>query len=475
MRQRKLIGDKKFYISVLAIALPIMLQNGITNLVNFLDNFMVGLIGTEQMSAVGIINQLIFVFNLFIFGAVSGAGIFTAQYFGRGDEEGVRYTFRFKLIICAIITVISILLLTLVEEWLITLFIHEGSLEGDLQLTLHYAKKYLSIAIIGLVPYAFCQCYSDTLRQIGQTVVPMVAGAIAVLINFVFNYLLIFGKLGFPSLGVEGAAVATVIARFIECAIVVIYTHVSSKKYTFIQGAYTKFSLPIDKFLEIGKRALPLFINEGLWSLGMTMLIRCYSVRGLAVFAGFNIASTIQNVFNISFLSLGNAVGIMVGYYLGAGDFERARDCDTKMIAFSVFVSIVFGIIMLVVSPFIVGIYTKVTKEARDVAKYCLMIMSFDLPIQAFLHSSYFTLRSGGKTFITFIFDSAFVWAVSVPLAFLLITFTKLSIFAVYPIVLSVDLIKCAVGYVLVKKGVWINNIAKDNQENNQPNEVCYE
>ncbi|MBR2384719.1 MAG: polysaccharide biosynthesis C-terminal domain-containing protein, partial [Clostridia bacterium] len=350
-----------------------------------------------------------------------------------------------------------------------SLFINEGSLEGDLELTLYYAKRYIRIAVIGLVPYALCQCYSDTLRQIGQTVVPMVAGAIAVIVNFIFNYLLIFGKLGLPELGVDGAAIATVIARFVECIIVVAYTHLKSGRYHFIKGAYTKFYLPLSKFLEIGTRALPLFINEALWSLGMTMLIRCYSVRGLAVFAGFNIASTIQNVFNISFLSLGNAVGIMVGYYLGAGDFETAKDCDTKLIAFSVFVSLIFGIIMLCVSPFIVGIYTKVTVEARDVAKYCLMVMSFNLPIQAFLHSSYFTLRSGGKTLVTFIFDSVFVWAVSVPLALCLVTFTTLSIFSIYPIVLSVDLIKCVVGYVLVKKDVWINNIALDDEKNNQP------
>lgn len=468
MKLRKLIGDKKFYISVLAIALPIMLQNGITNLVNFLDNFMVGLIGTEEMSAVGIVNQLIFVFNLFIFGAVSGAGIFTAQYFGRGDEKGIRYTFRFKLVVCAVITCVAILLFTLAKEGLISLFINEGSLEGDLELTLYFAKRYIRIAIIGLVPYALCQCYSDTLRQIGQTVMPMVAGAIAVGVNFILNYLLIFGKLGLPKLGVDGAAIATVIARFIECIAVVVYTHLKSKKYTFIKGAYTKFSLPLSKFLEIGTRALPLFVNEALWSLGMTMLLRCYSVRGLAVFAGFNIASTIQNVFNISFLSLGNAVGIMVGYHLGAGDFEKAKDCDTKLIAFSVFVSIIFGIIMFAVSPAIVAIYTEVTIEAREIAKYCLMIMSVNLPVQAFLHSSYFTLRSGGKTLVTFIFDSVFVWSVSVPLALILVTFTSLSIYSIYPIVLSVDLIKCVVGFILVKKGVWINNIAQVKNENNQ-------
>ena len=347
------------------------------------------------------------------------------------------------------------------------MFLNEGSLEGDLDLTLKFGKQYLKIAVIGLVPYAFGQCYTDTLRQIGQTVVPMVSGAIAVIVNFIFNYLLIFGKLGLPAMGVEGAAVATVIARFVECFITVIYTHVKSGDFEFIKGAYTKFSLPVKDFWIIGKRSLPLFLNEALWSLGMTMLIRCYSVRGIAVFAGFNIATTIQNLFNIAFLSLGNAVGIMVGYHLGAGEFSEAKDCDNKLIAFSVAVSVVLGVVMIFIAPLITSIYTEVTEEAREIANYCILIMGINLPIQAFLHSSYFTLRSGGKTLVTFIFDSFFVWAISVPLAFILVTFTDLSIFAIYPIVVSVDLIKCVIGFVLVSKNVWINNIAdkKSSQE----------
>ena len=373
-------------------------------------------------------------------------------------------------------TLVSVLLFTLAKEPLISLFINEGSLEGDLQLTLISAKKYIRIVVIGLVPYAFCQCYSDTLRQVGQTVVPMIAGTIAVCLNGVLNWILIFGKLKMPALGIEGAAIATVISRFVECAIVVIYTHVKNKKYPFIKGAYIKFSLPFNKFFEIGKRALPLFVNEALWALGMTVLIRCYSVRGLAVFAGFNIASTVQNLFNIAFLSLGNAVGIMVGYHLGSGDYERARDYDTKLIAFSVFVSIVLAIVMFALAPSVVNVYTEVTEEAKAIAKYCIMLMAINLPIQAFLHSSYFTLRSGGKTLVTFIFDSVFVWSVSVPLAFILVTFTSLSIFEIYPIVLSVDIIKCIIGFVLVKKGVWINNIALTNYQEDKPTrEVLYE
>ena len=459
MNLKKFIGDKKFYSLVFAIALPIMLQNGITNFVSFLDNFMVGLIGTEQMSAVGIINQLVFVFNLFIFGSVSGVGIFTAQYFGRGDEEGVRITFRYKIVVAVIITTILLALLLSLQDGLISLFLNEGSLEGDLELTLKFAKDYLKIAFIGLIPYAFCQCYSDTLRQIGQTVVPMVSGAIAVGINFILNYLLIFGKAGLPEMGVRGAALATVIARFSECIIVVVYTHIKEDKYTFIKGAYGKFSLPFNTIKEITKKAFPLFLNEALWSLGMTMLARSYAVRGIAVFAGFNVATTIQNVFNIAFLSLGNAVGIIVGNYLGAGEFDKARDSDNKLIAFSVAVSVICGVVMFSVAPFISSIYTEISAEARDIATYGMRVMAIMLPFQAFLHATYFTLRSGGKTIVTFVFDSLFIWAVSVPLALITVHFTDLSIKVIFPLVYSVDFIKCIIGFILVYKGVWIKKL----------------
>lgn len=458
---KKFIGDKKFYYMVLAIALPIMLQNGITNFVSFLDNFMVGLVGTEEMSAVGIVNQLIFVFNLFIFGAASGVGIFTAQYHGKGDIEGIRYTFRFKLVVCCVITIIACLLFIFFDEQLISLFVNEGSIEGDLKLTLLRGKEYLAIAIIGIFPYALCQCYGDTLRQIGHTVFPMVAGLIAVIVNFILNYLLIFGKLGLPALGVRGAAIATVVARFCECLVVVVYTHIKSDKFNFIKDAYRKFSIPLKTLGLMAKKALPLFVNEALWSLGMTMLVRLYSVRGIAVFAGFNMASTVQNVFNIAFIALGNSVGIIVGKYLGAGEFEKAKDCDNKLIAFSIAVSVVFGLIMFLVSPLVVSIYSEITAEAKDVAIFCMRIMAIMLPLQAFLHSAYFTLRSGGKTVVTFIFDSVFVWVVSVPLACVLIWVTPLSIYAVYPIVVSVDIIKCVIGFVLVSKNVWLKNISQ--------------
>lgn len=188
---KKFIGDKNFYKMILAIAVPIMIQNGITNFVGLLDNIMVGRIGTEQMSGAAIVNQLIFVYNLCIFGGVSGAGIFTAQYFGQKDNEGVRNTFRYKLWMALILTVGTVVVFLIGGEQLISMYLHgEGSVE-NLAATLAYGKQYLYIMLIGLPPFMMVQVYASTLRECGETVTPMKAGITAVVINLVFNYILI--------------------------------------------------------------------------------------------------------------------------------------------------------------------------------------------------------------------------------------------------------------------------------------------
>ena len=175
---KKLIGDKKFYMMILAIAIPIMIQNGITNFVGMLDNIMVGKVGTEQMSGVAIVNQLLFVFNLCIFGAVSGAGIFGAQFFGQDNHEGVRDTFRFKIVLCAIIVGISLIIFLIFGKSLISMYLHEGSDVGDIKLALHYGEIYMRIMLIGLIPFTIIQVYAGTLRETGQTLLPMLAGKI---------------------------------------------------------------------------------------------------------------------------------------------------------------------------------------------------------------------------------------------------------------------------------------------------------
>ncbi|MCI9345948.1 MAG: MATE family efflux transporter [Lachnospiraceae bacterium] len=456
--RHKFIGDKNFYKMVLAIAVPIMVQNGITNFVSLLDNIMIGQIGTEQMSGVAIVNQLLFVYNLCLFGGVSGAGIFTAQYFGQKNQEGVRQTVRFKIWMVSLITLFTVILLLSVGDPLIRLYLQgDGSAESAAA-ALRYGREYLKIMLPGLIPFMLVQVYSSTLRECGKTILPMKAGVIAVFVNLVLNYILIYGKFGAPALGVQGAAIATIISRFVECAIVLIHTHRHAQDHPFVQGLYVTLKVPASLMIKIITKGMPLLLNETLWAAGTAMLTQCYSIRGLNVIAALNISNTINNVFNIVFIALGESVAIIVGQLLGAGKMDEARDTDNKMIAFSVFSCVLIAIIMLLLAQFFPLLYNT-NAEARTLATYFIMLTAVFMPQNAFLHASYFTLRSGGKTIITFLFDSVFIWCVSVVIAFLLSRYTNLPVAAVYAFVQMGDWIKCVIGFVLVKKGIWLQNI----------------
>ena len=456
--RKKLIGDKAFYKMVLTVAVPIMIQNGITNFVGLLDNIMVGRVGTEQMSGIAIVNQILMVYNLAIFGAISGAGIFGAQFFGCKDHKGVQHTFRFKIYICAAITLIGMLILGFGGEKLILQYLHGEGNDVSLQAALQYGKSYLMVMMVGLVPFGVEQIYTSTLRECGETKVSMRAGVVAVFVNLVLNYLLIFGKFGFPELGVVGAAIATVISRYVQATIVVVWTHRHVQEMPFIVGAYRDWKIPVNLTQKILVKGTPLMLNEILWAAGMASLTQCYSMRGLDTVAALNISTTISNLFNVVFIAVGSALSIIVGQLLGAGKMEEAKDTDTKLIAFSVGTCVVLGLIVIVLAPLFPMLYNT-GDSVRELATYFLRIAAACMPLAAFMHASYFTLRSGGKTIITFLFDSVFLWCVSVPVAYVLSRYTTMHIIPLYLCCQLLDIIKCVIGFILVKKGVWLQNI----------------
>lgn len=456
--RQKFIGDKAFYKMVLAIAVPIMIQNGITNFVSLLDNIMIGQVGTEQMSGAAIVNQLIFVYNLCLFGGVSGAGIFTAQYYGQGNHEGIRQTFRYKFWLGVILTAATVIVFLTMGDSLIHIYLQGEGTPQEVAATLQYGKQYLYIMLLGFVPFMLGQVYSSTLRECGETVLPMKAGVAAVMINLIFNYILIYGKFGFPALGVQGAAIATVISRYVEVLIIVIWTHRHKEKNPFAKGLYKTLKVPGRLAWKIFVKGTPLLLNEALWATGVAMLVQCYSVRGLNVVAGLNISNTINNVFNIVFIALGDSVAIVVGQLLGLGDMKKARDTDNKMIAFSVFCCLGVAAVLFVMAPLFPELYNT-NVEAKSLAKYFIMITAAFMPNNAFLHAAYFTLRSGGKTIITFLFDSVFMWVGSVVIAFVLSRYTALPVVAIFALVQAADLIKSAIGFILVKKGIWLQNL----------------
>lgn len=454
----KYIGDAAFYKRVAKIALPVIIQNGVSFMINFIDNIMVGQLGTEAMSGVAIVNQLIFVFNTCILGIIAGASIFGAQFYGNGNKEGLKETFRFRIITCVLLAVAAMLIFWLAGDKLIMQFLHSQNDSGEIMKTFEFGENYLAILIITLIPSALTQAYASTSKDMGETFLPMCSSVAAVVLNTVLNYILIFGKFGFPELGVEGAAIATVIARFFECLIIVIVTHVRKNKYTYIDGAYRTLKISSALAKKIVIKGSPLMINEMFWSVGTVMMTQCYSERGIDVIAGINIASTVFNIFSILYIAIGSSIAILIGQLLGADRMEEARDTDNKLIFLTIVSSAVIAVLMAVIAPMFPRLYNT-SDEVRALATSCMYILAFCMPVASYVHAAFFTIRAGGKTFITFLFDSSVLWLISIPLAFCLTRFTDMNIVMIYLLCQMTEIIKLIIGFILVKKGVWLKKI----------------
>lgn len=457
----KFIGDKNFYRRLLVLVFPIIIQQGITSFVSLVDNVMVGRLGTESMSGVAIVNQLLFVFNLAIFGGISGASIYGAQFFGKGDHDGVRYAFRFKIIFSLLVTVAAIIGFSVLNDPLISLFLTESESGGDIAYTLSEAKSYLQVMLLGLVPFAFSQTYASTLRETGETFSPMVASCMAILMNLVLNYCLIFGNFGMPRLGVVGAAIGTIISRYVEALFLIVRTQIYRKKFIFIQKAFRSLYIPFDIVKKILITGSPLILNEILWSLGTTMINQSYSTRGLMVVAATNITSTVWNLFSVVMFAMGTAVSIIIGQLLGADRIEEAKDTDNKLLFFTVVLHVFIGGLIILAAPYIPEIY-NVEPEVKALTTNLLRVAGAALPIHAFAHVTYFTLRSGGKTFITFLFDCTYTWIIPMPIAFILCRKTLLPIVAIYFCVQFIDGIKVVIGVLLLKSGIWAKRIVAE-------------
>lgn len=453
--------EKTIYRRALWLAVPMMIQNGITNAVTLVDNVMVGSLGEEAFTGVSIVGQLIFVFNLAIFGALSGPGIYGAQFFGKDAKDGFQSTVRMKYLLSSICLAAGLLVFLTMDEGLIGLYLKGESDEIDKGMTLMYARQYLRIMLLGLPPFVVTQIYAGSLRETGDSVKPMIAGIGSVLTDIVLNYLLIYGKFGFPELGVRGAAIATVAARFVELGIVVLWTHLAIAKHPFLDGVYRTFHLPRELAGKMLRKTLPIFMNEFLWAGGIAALTQCYSKRGLMVIAGLNISNALCNLLNVVFIALGNAVGILIGQQLGAGQTEQVKKNAFRLMRFTGVVSAGLTVLLIAISHVFPKLYNT-TEDVRQYAAMFIIITALFFPVQGYLNALYFTLRSGGKTLVTFLFDSVYSWVVIVPIAKVLCEYTGLPILMIYAIVHAADIIKVAIGYALIRKGVWISNLAEE-------------
>lgn len=457
-----LANEKRHF---LLIAVPMIIQNLITNFVSMLDNIMIGQVSTAQMSGVSIANQFIFVFNITIFGAISGAGIFGAQYYGKGDHEGQKYTFRFRLILSLILIGIFAVVFNLFGKDLISLFLSGDDSPEMISETLKYGNQYLRIMIIGLIPFGIGQAYASVVRECGESKIPMYGSVAAIGVNLLLDYGLIFGKLGMPKMGVAGAAVATVIAKTIEALVVIVWAHMHPRKNKYIVGAFKGMYIPAGLIIEIIKKGIPLLFNEFMWALGETIIAQSYSVKGIDVVAARNIACTLTNLFGVIFVQMGGAIGIVIGNTLGTGDKEKARWLDRQLIVFSLKINTIVALCLVPVS-FLFPHFYNTEKDIMMLATFFILVRALAIPIWTYTNATYFTLRSGGKTGITFLFDFGYSWLIMIPAAFLLNYFTNLDIHIVFAVVTYMEIIKVIIGYKLIKSGIWVNNLVEQYKDN---------
>ena len=458
---KRYIGDRAFYRRIAGVAVPIVVQNTITNFVSLLDNIMVGQTSTVQMSGVAIINQLMFIFYLCVFGAMAGAGIFTAQFHGSGDHEGIRRTFRFKLMAGLLLGIGGIALFYFADSALVSLYLQSDSDPTERAQTLFYGLEYLHVMLWGLLPFALTNTYAGTLRETGQTKVPMTAGIIAVLVNLGLNYVFIFGHFGAPAMGAKGAALATVISRYVEFAIVFGWTHLNPRRNPFIRGAYRSLYIPGSLLKKIFVKGMPLLVNEFLFALGLAFVNQCYSVRSLDVLAATNISSTIYNICSVLYMSMGNTIGIIMGQMMGSGSSKATvRNAFQKMTALSIGSCGVFALILFGLSSLFPMLYNT-SDAVRSLAAQIIMIQALAMPFHGYIHAVYFAMRSGGKTVITFLFDSGYIWIVMVPLAFCLSRFTLIPVIWILAICNGAEALKCVVGKIMISKDTWIQDLTK--------------
>ena len=443
------------YKSLFTLGIPIVIGQVGVIILGFADTLMIGHHSTNELAAASFVNNMFTLAIIFATGFSYGLTPIVGSLFGRGETSVVGRMLKNSIFANVLLAV----LLTFIM-WVLYLNIHRLGQPEEL---LPLMRPYFIVLLISLLFVLLFNAFKQFADGITDTRVSMWLLLGGNVMNIIGNYILIYGKFGFPELGVVGAAVATVLSRYVEMAIVLVWTHKHKEINTYIVGLYKTMKIPgylIKKFIIKGS---PLLFNETLWAAAQATLMQCYSVRGLSVVAAFNIANTIANLFNVVFIALGDSVAIVVGQRLGAGKMDEARDLDNKMIAFSVMCCTGVAIVMFLIAPLFPQLYNT-DSTTRHLAEYLIMTQAVFMPQNAFLHATYFTLRSGGKTVVTFFFDSVFVWIVSVPIAFVLSRFTGLFVVVIFACVNIADWIKCVIGFVLVKKGVWLQNIVSQKE-----------
>jgi putative MATE family efflux protein len=451
--KRVFVWEKEFTRSIFRLGIPMMLQSVVAALMHIVDNVMVSTLGDVAMAGVTQANRISFLFQLTMFGAVSGAAVFAAQYWSAKDVKSIRHVMGMGLIIAVAIAALFALPTLLFSGPIMRLLIANEEARA-------IGASYLRVIIVTYFVQSLSLLFESILRSTEKVVLPMVASVMAIAVNTTFNYLLIGGNFGFPALGVRGAAFATIIGASVELAILII---VSYRKRYATAARIHELKIPSRAFIKkYFKIVLPVILNEGLWALGITVYSAAYGRMGdgKTIVAGIGIYDNIQQLASVMLRGVTHAAAVMIGIVVGSGD-EKASILYAKRFLFGSFVvGFVAGVAVLALRDPILSIYTEITPETIAVARYIVTIYALSLWMKAMCTQLIVgMLRPGGDVVFSMFIDVAPLWVFSIPLVFICGVALKLPIETVYPLTLIEEVVKVLICVYRMRTGKWIHNL----------------
>jgi putative MATE family efflux protein len=449
--EKNLLDKKIYFKTLISLALPIIIQNLISNSLNMVDTMMIGGLGKTELAAVGLANQFFFLYSLITFGINSGCAIYISQFWGKRDIENIRKVLGLCILIGGSIGFIFTIAALIFPEAIMGFFTKDSEV-------LVKGVEYLRMVSLSYILTTLSFCYAFASRSIGMAHVPMITSFIALGCNTIFNYILIYGKFGAPALGVKGAAIATVIARIIE--FVLIISIIYSSKGVLAAKIHEMFNLKKEFILKVLRTIYPVVLNEFFWALGITMYSVAYARIGTDAVASVQISNTIQNIFMVAAFGLANSCAIMIGNEIGAGKEKNAMILAKRFIKISFSLGIILGITIFFSNKAIISIFSIV--DAKVIADTSIILKLFSMIIPVKMLTSLFIvgiLRSGGDTRFSLFLEIGSVWGIGVPLAFIGAVFLKLPVYIVVAMIYFEEVVKLILVLPRFKSKKWIRNL----------------
>ncbi|MGL6099254.1 MAG: MATE family efflux transporter [Fusobacteriaceae bacterium] len=456
-------NDKDFYKNLFWVTVPIVLQSFIASSINMLDTLMIGKVGEIELASVGIANQFYFLFSLAIFGISAGAGVFTAQLWGKKDEVNIRKTLGLGLGIGGIVALVFTLTALFIPEGIISIFNKEKSV-------IENGSSYLIIAAFSYIFTMVSFTYASVLRSIGNASLSMWSSFGALLINGFLNYALIFGNFGFQPMGVKGAAIATLIARAVEALLIVV---IATCKEKVLRGKISDF-MGAEKSLKDGvfKTAMPIIITDICWGLGNVAYAVVYGRIGTGATAAMQICTTVLNFFFIVVLGLACSAVVIVGNEIGAGREEEGQKAAEKISALTLLIGAFLAVVLSISAPHILKLFT-VSESVKNSSINILYVYSLlMIPRVYTIILIVGILRGGGDNRYGSIIQGITLWGIGIPLAFIGAFYFKLPIYYVISLTAIEEFIKCFLLTKRYRSGKWINNMVENLESSSEKVEI---